>query len=545
MKKYQQMMYDRIKKTVGNWRNKGNVHEYEVYHLLHSIKGTAGTIGMDKLSEEAEALLDYTDVESEKLWGKTEWLPFVERIESAFEPSLFQDKTDEIKQTINFETPVSQPDVPFILIVDDDVEFVTHTKTFVEREGFQVVIALTGEKGLELFYQVKPSLIILDQALPDIDGIELLKQIFVKAQKDVVPIVMVGTSDCEENRIKAYEMGATDFIAKPLNMNVLIPFLHNRIRHRKHMLKQIGEDELTGAYNRKYLERELSSQLVMLKKDDRMAALSFIIVDIDHFKSVNDRFGHPKGDEVLKEFVHTFMKIKAPMDTISRYGGEEFAIVMPDTSKTEAFERIKAWRESFSNVTFNAGDNTFNVMFSAGIKEVTVNDDHLNRIIEQADKALYHAKETGRNKTQFYEEALEYTGLKDFVTIIIVDDDEVVRQMMTHHFNKRGEVAGRPVKVRTFPDGVAFLEGSWYQTDQQFMILLDGRMPKMDGIEVLQKLRETYGNKNIVISMLTARKGEVEVARALNLGADDYMVKPFNANEVAARIDRLLERMFN
>ncbi|PIB39591.1 hypothetical protein AOA57_30855, partial [Pseudomonas sp. 2588-5] len=67
------------------------------------------------------------------------------------------------------------------------------------------------------------------------------------------------------------------------------------------MLKQIGEDELTGAYNRKYLERELSSQLVMLKKDDRMAALSFIIVDIDHFKSVNDRFGHPKGDEVLKE----------------------------------------------------------------------------------------------------------------------------------------------------------------------------------------------------------------------------------------------------
>lgn len=538
-------MYDRVKKTVEDWKNKGIVHEYEMYHFLHSIKGTAGTIGMVKLSEEAEALLDYTDAESEKLWSKTEWVPFVERIESTFEPSLSHLKSDGVEQPLNFDTPVRQTDVPFILVIDDDVEFVTHTKAFLEREGFQIVIALTGEKGLELFYQVKPNLIILDQALPDIDGIELLKQIFVKAQKDVVPIVMVSTSNCEENRIKAYEMGATDFIAKPLNLNVFVHFLHNRIRYRKHMLKQIGEDELTGAYNRKYLERELSTQMAMLKQGERMAALSFTIVDIDHFKTVNDRFGHPKGDEVLKEFVHSFMEIKAPTDTISRYGGEEFAIVMPNTPKTEAFERIKAWRQSFSNVTFTAGDDTFNVTFSAGIKEVTIEDEHLNRIIEQADKALYHAKETGRNKTQFYKEALEYTTLKDFVTIIIVDDDEVVRQMLTHHFNKRGEVAGRPVKVRTFPDGVAFLEGSWYQTDQQFMILLDGRMPKMDGIEVLQKLRETYGNKNIVISMLTARKGEVEVARALNLGADDYMVKPFNANEVAARIDRLLERMIN
>ncbi|MCR6098670.1 diguanylate cyclase [Salipaludibacillus agaradhaerens] len=541
MRKYQEMMYSQIRKTLNSWHSEKVVHKHEIYRFLHNVRRTADVIEMKALSEEVMALLKEIDTQSEQWWNKSEWLPIVERIERIYKPDLL---IGEKSRDWSLLDRVRQKEMPFILVIDHDLKFIKGIKTFLEEEGFKVVTALSGKKGFELFYQVKPSLIILGHVLQDMNGIAFLEQMTVDAQKEMTSIVMVSSSCCEKNRVKAYDLGATDFITMPLNMNVLVPLLHNRIRYRQHIIKQIGEDELTGAFNRKYLECELSYQLTMVKHDDKNKLFSFVIVDLDRFKIVNDQFGHVKGDEVLKTFVNMFMLIKEPADTISRYGGEEFAIVMPDTTEEEALKRIEAWRDIFNEKTFMAGKTSFKVTFSAGIKEVGKKDDQIKSVIEKADKALHFAKKMGRNRSECYKETLEYVDFKDFVTIIIVDDDEIVRQVMTYHFKKRGEVAGRRVKVRTYSDGISLLEGTWYQPDKQFMILLDGRMPKMDGIEVLQKLRETYGNKNIVISMLT-EKGEIDVARALNLAADDYMFKPFNANEVTVRVDRLIERVLN
>ncbi|UJW59373.1 diguanylate cyclase [Bacillus sp. A116_S68] len=541
MRKYQEMMYSQIRKTLNSWHSEKMVHKHDIYHFLHNVRRTADVIEMKALSEEVMALLKEIDTQSEQWWNKSEWLPIVERIERICKPDLL---IREKSRNWSLLDRVRQKEMPFILVIDHDLKFIKGIKTFLEEEGFKVVTALSGKKGFDLFYQVKPSLIILGHVLQDMNGIAFLEQMMVDAQKEMTSIVMVSSSYCEKNRVKAYELGATDFITMPLNMNVLVPLLHNRIRYRQHIIKQIGEDELTGAFNRKYLECELSYQLTMAKHDDKNKLFSFVIVDLDRFKIVNDQFGHVKGDEVLKTFVNMFMLIKEPADTISRYGGEEFAIVMPDTTEEEALKRIEAWRDIFNKKTFMAGKTSFKVTFSAGIKEVGRKDDQIKHVIEKADKALHFAKKMGRNRSDCYKETLEYVDFKDFVTIIIVDDDEIVRQVMTYHFKKRGEVAGRRVKVRTYSDGISFLEGTWYQPDKQFMILLDGRMPKMDGIEVLQKLRETYGNKNIVISMLT-EKGEIDVARALNLAADDYMFKPFNVNEVTVRVDRLIERVLN
>ncbi|MCR6112460.1 diguanylate cyclase [Bacillus sp. A301a_S52] len=541
MKKYQEMMYSRMQKTIDSWHCKKSVHEYDIRHFLNNIQRTADAIEMKELSEEVMALLKELDTQSEKWWNKSEWVPIVERIERVCQPDFLNDEESRDRSLFD---GIRQNEVPFILVIDHDLKFIRGIKTFLENGGFKVVTALSGKKGFNLFSQVKPSLIILGHELQDINGIAFLERIAVDAQKEMTSIVMVSSSCCEENRVKAYELGATDFITKPLNLNVLLPFLQNRIRHRRHIIKQFGEDELTGAFNRKYLECELTYQLTMLTHAEKNKLFSFVIVDLDRFKMVNDQFGHVKGDDVLKTFVNMFMLIKEPADTISRYGGEEFAIVMPDTDQEEALKRIKALRDVFSKKTFMAGKTSFKVTFSAGIKEVRKKDEQMKHLIEKADKALHFAKKMGRNRSECYKETLEYVDFKDFVTVIIVDDDEIVRQVMTYHFHKRGEVAGRRVKVRTYSDGISLLEGAWYQPDKQYMILLDGRMPKMDGIEVLQKLRETYGTKNIVISMLT-EKGEIDVARALNMAADDYMFKPFNVNEVAVRVDRLIERVLN
>jgi len=387
-------------------------------------------------------------------------------------------------------------------------------------------------------------MIIIDYVLPDIEGISVLARIIEKARKDFTPVMMVSAYNSNENRRRAYELGASDFIGKPIEKDIFIPFIKNRMLSRAHILTQIVQDELTGAFNRKYLASELSTQMQLLKRGIN-SVYSFSMVDLDHFKKVNDTHGHQVGDEVLKAFVDTFVKIKDPEDTISRYGGEEFAIVFPNKTAEQAMEKIAHWREEFSRVEIQTETGDISYKFSAGIKEVEDSNLHRKVIIEQADKALYYAKETGRNKTSIYEDTLEKMKTKDEVTLIIVDDDRMVREMLTHHFKKRQAISSRPIKIKSYADGLSFLEDSWYEQNQQYVILLDGVMPKMDGIEVLQKIRETYGNNNIIVSMLTARKGELEVARALNIGADDYMLKPFNVQEVAARLDRLIERVYH
>ncbi|WP_280771113.1 GGDEF domain-containing response regulator [Salipaludibacillus daqingensis] len=546
MEKYQKMMFDRLEKTIREWQKQKYVYEYELYRFFHSVKGTAGTIDMRELSQEAGRLLFFVDEKSKKKWKDSDWRPYLDRLEAKFEHVYRQNEimlaSEEVAVTSDLLS--GEKDIPFILLIDDDVEFVTFMKDFLEENGFQVVIALTGEKGLDLFYSMKPSMIIIDFVLPDIEGISVLAQIIEKARKDFTSVMMVSAHTSDENRTKAYELGAHDFIGKPIKKDVFIPFVKNRMEFRDNILKQVAQDELTGAYNRKFLENELYLQGELLKQG-KNNVYSFSMVDLDHFKVINDKYGHQVGDEVLQTFVEKFKETKDPEDSISRYGGEEFAVVFPNTTAEEAVQKISKWRKVFGETRFESDMETFQVNFSAGVKEVCNPNQHRKDIVDQADKALYFAKDSGRNRTSIYEETLAEMKTKSDVTLIIVDDDRVVREMLTHHFSRRQLISGRPIIVKTYSDGISFLEDNWYESDQQYVILLDGMMPKMDGMEVLHKVRQTYGDKNIVISMLTARKGEQEVARALNIGADDYMLKPFNVQEVAARLDRLIERMYS
>lgn len=200
------------------------------------------------------------------------------------------------------------------------------------------MIALNGEKGLEIFYTMEPSFVLLDMNLKDGKKIYDLKQITEISHNGFTPVVIVSNENLEENRMAAYMIGATDFIAKPINYNVFIPFMKNRIAHREQVLESISIDELTQTYNRRHMQYSLQNELDRYKP--KGSVFSLVLLDLDYFKHINDSYGHLIGDEVLKKLAEILNVSLRKKDLVFRFGGEEFLILLKETTEDEAHEII-------------------------------------------------------------------------------------------------------------------------------------------------------------------------------------------------------------
>ncbi|EGA90992.1 response regulator diguanylate cyclase/phosphodiesterase [Planococcus donghaensis MPA1U2] len=530
---YKALLSDRMEKDFSKWIKQREISEREMYRFLHTMKGTAGTIGLMELSQFCATQLELFAEDSDTL------LP-VDSLQSLMVAlrNHFKEENSSLitKVEVNLQKEIPTNDV-FVLVIDSDAELASYIKESLEEHGIQVVIALDGKKGMELFYTLQPQMVILDLQLPDVDGFELISRIYEPAKNQYVPLAIVSSDDRIENQIKAMEIGATDFLSKPLNMALFVPYVLNRLRLQKMILQETLYDELTGAGNRKYFNDVLSQMTTLSEKSKKTFTL--VLFDLDHFKKVNDNYGHPIGDEVLQAFSQLLLKKKRDSDYFFRYGGEEFALILPDTAAETAISFVEQTRLDFANIAFtDQSNNSFHVTFSAGISEYRQKQDTL---VTKADQALYQAKKNGRNQTMMFEIAA--FELKRQLNIIIVDDDSLVRKLISKQF-----AGWKPddfdITIEEYADGVSFIESDWYKPEENYMILLDGVMPKMDGLEVLNHVRSQYPNDNIVISMLTSRSNESDIVLALRSGADDYILKPFYAQEVVARVQRLTMRLF-
>lgn len=537
MEKYQKMIYERINKTIEQWKNAECIHEEELYRFFHNIKGTAGTIGMKEIHDIAAAQLSLLSETNDKNWSQQEWQPLMNPLLPHFDAV-----PAEIEEDTEAETDIER-ETPLILIIDDDVEFVTFLKDLMEENGYQALIALSGTKGVSLYYEFSPRLVILDYYLPDGDGVEMLEQIIDKAKHDFTPVIMLSSQASAEHKIRAFQLGVTDFISKPIQKKLFFPLVENRLKTQDRIWKSSLQDDLTGAKNRKFMINEMNAMAERLRRSE-LGCYTLLLCDLDHFKKVNDTYGHLVGDEALRHFVRKTEKVCRPGDVICRYGGEEFLILLPNASSEHAMKITDRIRTGLSSNPVEGTEDLY-LRFSAGIETVSSESIHPEIIIEKADRALYAAKKGGRNRAVIYYEALRTTVDKGVVHIIVVDDDAVVRDMMRHYIERRTDIAGKVIRFHSYVDGADFLQDDWFVKEDYYFLLLDGMMPKVDGIEVLTEVRKNYAKDKILISMLTARKGEVEIARALEIGADDYMLKPFRVREVMARMERLMERVFN
>ncbi len=282
-----------------------------------------------------------------------------------------------------------------ILLIDDDREFISGLKENLEKSGYVVAVAATAKEGIEKFYNLKPSFVTLAISLSDSNGLELLQKIVTVAQQAFTPIAVVSNQDTLENRILSYEIGATDFISKPLYFDLFLPYLKNRLKSKKYIEESSTVDELTGALNRKAMEKILKSFIASFHRYQRIFTVAMI--DVDFFKKVNDKYGHLEGDLVLRTLSKIIRREKRESDYFFRYGGEEFLLLMPHTTLEDAKHLVDRIRLAFQRHPFTVGGETFHVTFSAGIASIRSCNGKLDVLLKQVDDALYESKRKGRN----------------------------------------------------------------------------------------------------------------------------------------------------
>lgn len=282
-----------------------------------------------------------------------------------------------------------------ILIVDDDPEQIAWCALWLQQAGMITSVVSNPMQVIPQIIETKPELILMDMYMPNCSGLELAK--IIRQQKAFVsiPIIFLSIENNIHKQYEALHLGGDDFLTKPIKPEHLIASVTIRANRYRKLRFYMERDSLTGLLNHTRSEEQLE---IELKRAERLkTTLSYSMIDIDFFKQVNDNYGHLSGDRILKSLANLLQERLRRSDIIGRYGGEEFAVILPNTDARNAFLVIDEIRKNFSQIKHRSGDREFFVTVSAGIASFP-HFSSFESINEAADKALYHAKQHGRNK---------------------------------------------------------------------------------------------------------------------------------------------------
>jgi diguanylate cyclase (GGDEF)-like protein len=297
------------------------------------------------------------------------------------------DKLDELTSTI--------PPQPYrVLIVDDSTSLANYHAAVLEGDGMVVKVV---DKPLEVMgplQEFSPDLILMDIYMSECSGMELAKVIRQLEAFVSIPIVYLSVENDLDKQLSAMSLGGDDFLTKPIKPEHLVSSVTSRIQRSRMLRSLMVRDSLTGLLNHTTIKDHLEREVARAKREK--TPLAFAMVDIDHFKRVNDTYGHSVGDRVIKSLSRLLQQRLRETDVVGRYGGEEFAVIMSNTDGHAAMKVLDEIREAFSRLNHMAAGKEFFVTFSCGIAEVALFGDAI-KLGDAADKALYEAKHAGRN----------------------------------------------------------------------------------------------------------------------------------------------------
>lgn len=287
-----------------------------------------------------------------------------------------------------------------VLILDDSKSQALFCEKALTKAGMETHVITDPMLVLSAMDEFQPEIIVMDMYMPGCTGTEVAGVIRQQAQYIGVPILFLSGEDNIDIQLDAMSQGGDDFLTKPINPNHLAITVQNRARRARVLNNLIARDSLTGLFNHTYILDKLKQ--ACRQAQSKQQPLSFAMVDIDFFKKINDNYGHPVGDKVILALSLFLNQRLRSTDSIGRYGGEEFAVILPNTNAEQAMTVMNNIRQVFSQLDHSADDKEFQVSFSCGI--CSFNGSNADKIIEHADQALYRAKKQGRNNVQVYVE---------------------------------------------------------------------------------------------------------------------------------------------
>jgi diguanylate cyclase (GGDEF)-like protein len=308
-----------------------------------------------------------------------------------------------------------------ILIADDSIVSRHLLEATLRKWGYDVMVACDGAEALELLQREDaPALIILDWMMPGMTGVEVCRRIRERDNEPYTYILLLTSKSQKEDLIEGMEAGADDYITKPFDQNELqvrlragtrlVDLQTQLLKAREDLREQATRDSLTRLWNRNSILGELGRELARSERDAR--PLGVVMVDLDHFKQINDTYGHLAGDAVLREAARRMQAGIRQYDSLGRYGGEEFLILFPGCSETESYALADRLRKQLSQTEMSVNDSPLRITASFGVTTALPGERWTEEaLIRKADEALYIAKKSGRNRVEILTYNSEAAGV--------------------------------------------------------------------------------------------------------------------------------------
>ena len=297
-----------------------------------------------------------------------------------------------------------------VLIADDSIVSRHLLQVSLRKWGYEVTVACDGAEALQILEREDaPALIILDWMMPGMTGLEVCRRIRARGSEPYIYILLLTSKSQKEDLIEGMDAGADDYITKPFDQNELQVRLRAGIRlvdlqaqllsAREALREQATRDSLTRLWNRSSILEALSRELARAWRES--SPLGVVMVDLDHFKHINDNHGHLAGDAMLREAARRMQNGVRQYDSVGRYGGEEFLILLPNCGEVESCSQAERLRKQLTHTDIRIDDTSLWITASFGVTAALPGEPWTPEgLIRKADEALYVAKKSGRNRVE-------------------------------------------------------------------------------------------------------------------------------------------------
>jgi diguanylate cyclase (GGDEF)-like protein len=439
-----------------------------------------------------------------------------------------------IVDAVSGELDRSARRVTRILCVDDDEAILGALEALMVTAGMEAFTLSDPTVFWETLNDVAPDVVVLDVDMPEVSGPELCRVMRNDARWALVPVVFLTARRDEGTIAEVFASGADDFVGKPLVGPELLARIANRLDRIEVVRSLTDTDPLSGVPNRQKALGTLETFVGFAKRHDR--TVSVAMLHVDGLKDLNRVAGYGEGDQVLRETGAVLRRLFRSDDVVGRWSGGMFLIGMLGMGRLDGVQRVaEAIEELRRDVAAKVRDVT--VGFSAGVAELPADGTDVTTVRSAAESALEAARAAGGDKVRFpgWSPGAEHD--RSAVDVAVIEDDEAIGGLLRHALETRGYSS---VSFTDGDEAVRALSGATPSVRAR-VALLDVDLPSLDGLSVLRRLGSDGVLRGTKVIMLTVRAAEIEVLKAMELGAFDHVAKPFSIPVLMQRVRRAME----